>query len=111
MYHEVPSIRAKEEFLLPFIDKLTHPQFKTGTMENDQKLLRSLIVFACIMEGMFFYVGFTQILALGRQNKKTGAAEQYQYILLDESMLFNFAIVLTNKITMMNRNLGTPEVC
>ena len=32
------------------------------------------------MEGLFFYVGFTQILAMGRQNKMTGAAEQYQYI-------------------------------
>jgi len=31
-------------------------------------------------------VGFTQILALGRQNKMTGSAEQYQYILRDESM-------------------------
>ena len=28
-------------------------------------LLKSLIVFACLMEGLFFYVGFTQILALG----------------------------------------------
>ena len=42
------------------------------------------------MEGLFFYVGFTQILALGRQNKMTGAAEQYQYILRDESMHCNF---------------------
>ena len=39
---------------------------------------------------MFFYVGFVQILALGRQNKMTGAAEQYQYILRDESMHCNF---------------------
>ena len=53
MYHEVPSIRAKDEFLLPFIDVLTNPDFKTGTPEDDQKLLRSLIVFACIMEGLF----------------------------------------------------------
>ena len=42
--------------------------------------------------GLFFYVGFTQILALGRQNKMTGAAEQYQYILRDESMHCNFGI-------------------
>ena len=69
MYHEVPSIRAKDEFLLPFIDTLTNPAFKTGTAEADRQLLRSLIVFACIMEGLFFYVGFVQILALGRQNK------------------------------------------
>src|SRR5690349_14884155 len=68
-YHEVASIREKDEFLIPFIDTLTDPGFKTGTPETDQKLLRSLIVFACIMEGLFFYVGFIQILALGRQNK------------------------------------------
>jgi len=73
-YHEVQSIRDKDEFLIPFIDTLTDPSFKTGTPENDQKLLKSLIVFACIMEGLFFYVGFTQILAMGRQNKMTGAA-------------------------------------
>lgn len=75
-YHEVASIRDKDEFLIPFIDVLTNPEFKTGTVEADQTLLRSLIVFACLMEGLFFYVGFTQILALGRQNKMMGAAEQ-----------------------------------
>jgi ribonucleoside-diphosphate reductase beta chain len=65
-YHEVKSIRDKDEFLIPFIDTLTDPHFTTGTTENDQKLLKSLIVFACLMEGLFFYVGFTQILALVR---------------------------------------------
>jgi ribonucleoside-diphosphate reductase beta chain len=108
-YHEVASIRAKDEFLIPFIDTLTNPEFKTGTPENDQKLLKSLIVFACIMEGIFFYVGFVQILALGRQNKMTGAAEQYQYILRDESMHCNFGIDLINQIKMENPHLWTPE--
>ncbi|GAB1231875.1 ribonucleotide-diphosphate reductase subunit beta [Ferrigenium sp. UT4] len=107
MYHEVPSIRAKDEFLLPFIDVLTNPDFKTGTPENDQKLLRSLIVFACIMEGLFFYVGFVQILALGRQNKMTGAAEQYQYILRDESMHLNFGVDVINTIKNENPQLWT----
>ena len=73
-YHEVQSIRDKDEFLIPFIDAIMNPNFKTGTLETDQTLLKSLIVFACLMEGLFFYVGFTQILALGRQNKMTGAA-------------------------------------
>ncbi len=109
MYHEVSSIREKDEFLLPFIDVLTNPQFKTGTPETDQQLLRSLIVFACIMEGLFFYVGFVQILALGRQNKMTGAAEQYQYILRDESMHLNFGVDVINQIKMENPHLWTPE--
>ncbi|HEY1999857.1 ribonucleotide-diphosphate reductase subunit beta [Paraburkholderia sp.] len=108
-YHEVSSIRAKDEFLLPFIHCLTDPAFKTGTLEADQTLLRSLIVFACVMEGLFFYVGFTQILALGRQNKMTGAAEQYQYILRDESMHCNFGIDLINQIKLENPHLWTAE--
>ena len=108
-YHEVKSIRDKDEFLIPFIDTLTNPDFVTGTAEADQKLLRSLIVFACLMEGLFFYVGFVQILALGRQNKMTGAAEQYQYILRDESMHCNFGIDLINQIKLENPHLWTAE--
>ncbi len=107
-YHEIPSIRAKDEFLIPFIDTLTDPHFRTGTEKTDQQLLKSLIVFACLMEGLFFYVGFAQILALGRQNKMTGAAEQYQYILRDESMHCNFGIDLINQIKLENPRLWTP---
>ena len=60
------------------------------------------------MEGLFFYVGFTQIPALGRQNKMTGVAEQYQYILRDESMHCNFGIDLINQIKLENPHLWTP---
>lgn len=108
-YHEIDCIRDKDEFLIPFIDSITDPSFQTGTPENDQKLLRSLIVFACLMEGLFFYVGFTQILSLGRQNKMVGAAEQYQYIMRDESMHTNFGIDMINQIKLENPDLWTPE--
>ncbi|MDI1308528.1 MAG: ribonucleotide-diphosphate reductase subunit beta [Methylotenera sp.] len=108
-YQEVASIKDKDDFLIPFINILTDPTFKTGTPEADQKLLRSLIVFACIMEGLFFYVGFVQILALGRQNKMQGAAEQYQYILRDESMHCNFGIDVINTIKLENPHLWTAE--
>ena len=107
-YNEVKSIRDKDEFLLPFIAAIMDPHFHTGTPEDDQTLLKSLIVFACLMEGLFFYVGFTQILALGRQNKMTGAAEQYQYILRDESMHCNFGIDLINQLKAENPQLWTP---
>src|SRR6202022_675411 len=108
-YHEVASIRAKDEFLIPFIHTLTDPAFKTGTLEADQKLLKSLIVFACVMEGLFFYVGFTQILALGRQNKMAGAAEHHQYIRRAESRHCNFGIDLINQIKLENPHLWTAE--
>src|SRR5258706_9503531 len=108
-YNEVKCIRDKDRFLIPFIDTLSDPTFKTGTFENDQKLLKSLIVFSCIMEGLFFYVGFVQILALGRQNKMTGAAEQYQYILRDESIHCNFVLYLVTTIKLENPQLWTNE--
>jgi ribonucleoside-diphosphate reductase beta chain len=106
-YNEIPSIRDKDQFLIPFIEAVMDPGFRTGTPEADQKLLKSLIVFACLMEGLFFYVGFAQILALGRQNKMTGAAEQYQYILRDESMHCNFGIDLINQLKLENPHLWT----
>ncbi|GAB2816382.1 ribonucleotide-diphosphate reductase subunit beta [Comamonas piscis] len=106
-YNEVPSIRNKDAFLIPYIEAIMDPNFQTGTAQNDQTLLKSLIVFACLMEGLFFYVGFTQILALGRQNKMTGAAEQYQYILRDESMHCNFGIDLINQLKLENPDLWT----
>ena len=108
-YNEVQSIKDKDQFLIPFIEVISNPHFKTGTPEADQTLLKSLIVFACLMEGLFFYVGFTQILALGRQNKMTGAAEQYQYILRDESMHCNFGIDLINQLKLENPHLWTAD--
>src|SRR5439155_3690422 len=106
-YKEVKCIRDKDDFLIPFINTLVDPMFKTGTESADRDLLKSLIVFSCLMEGLFFYVGFAQILALGRQNKMTGAAEQYMYILRDESMHCNFGIDLVNQIKLENPHLWT----
>ncbi len=58
-YNEVPSIRAKDEFLIPFIDAIADPNFRRARRSRPDAL-KSLIVFACLMEGLFFYVGFTQ---------------------------------------------------
>src|SRR5512135_1114400 len=82
-YKEVKCIRDKDDFLIPFIATLTDPEFKTGTEKADRDLLKSLIVSAGVKEGLLLCVAVVKILSLGRQNKMTGAAEQYQYILRD----------------------------
>lgn len=109
MYREIPSIHDKAAFELQFTQELSDPNFHTGTPETDQRLLRNLIGFYVIMEGIFFYVGFVQMLAFGRQNKMTGASEEFQYILRDESMHLNFGIDLINQIKAENPHLWTPE--
>ena len=109
MYRELPSVARKAEWALPFTQSLGDPNFSTGTPENDQRLLRDLIAFYVIFEGIFFYVGFTQILSMGRRNKMTGTAEQFQYILRDESMHMNFGIDVINQIKIENPHLWTAE--
>lgn len=109
MYREIPSIHAKAAFELQFTEELADPNFHTGTPATDQRLLRNLIGFYVIMEGIFFYVGFVQMLSLGRRNKMVGAAEQFQYILRDESQHANFGIDVINTIRAENPHLWTPE--
>ena len=109
MYRELPAVARKAEWALPFTKHLADPNFQTGTPENDQKLLRELIAFYVVFEGIFFYVGFAQILSMGRRNKMTGVAEQFQYILRDESMHMNFGIDVINQIKIENPHLWTAE--
>lgn len=109
MYRELPAVARKAEWALPFTQHLADPNFQTGTPENDQKLLRELIAFYVVFEGIFFYVGFTQILSMGRRNKMTGVAEQFQYILRDESMHMNFGIDVINQIKIENPHLWSGE--
>ena len=105
MYREVPSVARKAAWALNFTKNLEDPSFKTGTSEQDKELLRNLIAYYCVLEGMFFYCGFTQILSMGRRNKMTGTSEQFQYILRDESMHLNFGIDMINQIKLENPHL------
>ena len=105
MYKEIPSVARKAAWALPFTESLADQNFKTGSLEDDKTLLRNLIALYCVLEGIFFYCGFTQILSMGNRNKMTGTAEQFQYILRDESMHVNFGIDMINQIKLENPQL------
>ena len=109
MYREVPCVAKKAAWSIAHTSGLSSPTFQTGTTETDQELLRNLIGFYAVTEGIFFYCGFTQILSMGRRNKMTGVAEQFQYILRDESMHLNFGIDVINQIKLENPQLWTTE--
>ena len=109
MYRELPSIAKKAAWSLKHTHSLSDPNFKTGSHQADQELLRNLIGFYAVTEGIFFYCGFTQILSMGRRNKMTGVAEQFQYILRDESMHLNFGIDVINQIKLENPHLWDDQ--
>ena len=99
MYREVPCVARKASWGLKYTQEISDPDFKTGTEETDKQLLRNLIAFYCVLEGIFFYCGFTQILS-----------EQFQYILRDESMHVNFGIDVINQIKIENPHLWDDQM-
>ena len=110
MYHEVPSVATKASWAIKYTKEINEPGFTTGTLETDKALLKNLIAYYCVLEGIFFYCGFTQILSMGRRNKMTGTSEQFQYILRDESMHVNFGIDVINQIKLENPELWDQEM-
>ncbi|WP_371436345.1 ribonucleotide-diphosphate reductase subunit beta [Polaromonas sp.] len=108
-YQALPSVEDKEQFLRPFMAAISDPDFRTATHENAQVLLKTLIVFGCLMQGLLGHVAYAQVIALGRQAKMAGTAEQFQFILRDESMHCNFATDLINQYKTENPLLWTPE--
>jgi len=101
MYHEIPSVAKKASWGLKYTRSISDPTFQTGTPETDKQFLRNLIAYYCVLEGIFFYCGFTQILSMGRRNKMTGTAE---------SMHLNFGIDMINQIKIENPHLWDADM-
>ena len=109
MYETIPSIKAKDDFVIDFTKSVFDPTFKTDSLENIQKFVHDLIGFYIIMEGIFFYAGFAMILSMKRQNRMVGVGDQFQYILRDESIHLAFGIDLINTIKDENPDIWTEE--
>ncbi len=109
MYTSIPSIKAKDDFVIDMTKSVFDPNFKTDTIENIQRFVRDLVGFYVIMEGIFFYAGFAMMLSLLRQHKMIGIGEQFQYILRDETIHLAFGSDLINTIVAENPQIWTPE--
>ncbi len=109
MYNEVPAILRKDQFEMELTKEVLDPEFTTESFEGAQALLKNLIGFYLIMEGIFFYTGFVMILSFHRRNLMKGIGEQFQYILRDESIHLNFGIDLINGIKAENPELWSED--
>jgi ribonucleoside-diphosphate reductase beta chain len=107
MYERVPSIREKDEFVVDLTQNLEDGTLDLGDTKGIRNLLRDLIGFYIIMEGVFFYAGFAMILALKRKNKMVGIGQQFEYIMRDESLHVGFGVDLINQIRAENPTVWT----
>ena len=95
-YLNIPSIKAKDDFLMSITSDVNRPDFSTKTLEGKRELLRNLITYYIVCEGTFFFSGFAMLLALGRQNKLPGLSDQIRYKLRDEILHIKFGTYLIN---------------
>ncbi len=109
MYREIPAIKAKDDFEMKFTESLTSGKINTATLPGKQEFLKNLISYYIVMEGIFFYSGFAMILSFQRRNLMPGIAEQFQYILRDETIHLNFGVDLINGIKAENPEIWTYE--
>lgn len=105
MYTSIPSIKAKDDFVVSITKSIMDPKFTTEGGKNIQSFVHDLVGYYVIMEGIFFYAGFVMMLSFLRQNKMVGVGEQFQFILRDESVHLAFGCDLINTIVREN-----PEI-
>lgn len=102
-YRENLSMAIKDNWCFRFTEPLSKPDIEI------KDLIRNLIAFYVVMEGIFFYCGFSSVLSLGRRGRMVGTAEQFQYILRDESLHLSFGIDLINTLISEHPEVWTPE--
>jgi ribonucleoside-diphosphate reductase beta chain len=109
-YETIPSIKAKDDFLMEITSDLSRQEFVPSSKEGKQEILRNLLTYYVICEGTFFFSGFAMLLALGRQNKLQGVSDQIKYTLRDESNHIAFGIYLINTIIEQNPSIWTKGI-
>ena len=95
-YENIPSIKAKDDFLMSITQELNSLDIDTNTPEGITEVIKASFTYWVVCEGTFFYSGFVMLLALSE--KIPGIAEQIQYTLRDESIHIKFGIGVLNKI-------------
>jgi len=98
MYDRIPAIEQKDAFVVDLTRAIDRPEFTVETDADVRALLRDLVGFYVVMEGIFFYAGFAMMLGLKRRNKMVGIGQQFEYIMRDESLHVGFGVDLINQI-------------
>lgn len=109
MYMTVPSIKAKDDFVVDLTRSILDMNFSTEGTQNIQKFVYDLVGYYVVMEGIFFYAGFAMMLSLLRSNRMIGVGEQFQYVLRDETIHLAFGVDLINTIVSENPEIWAED--
>lgn len=93
----IPSIRAKGEFCMKWIDTIDNLQ-SLQTREDRKQFLLNLICFATCIEGLFFFAAFAYVYFLRSKGLLHGLAAGTNWVFRDESAHMAFALEVVNQV-------------
>jgi ribonucleoside-diphosphate reductase beta chain len=97
LHVEHPAVAAKELFQRQLTEQwLVTPDVES--VEGLQRLVRNLVGYFVILEGIFFYSGFALALAFRQRNLLRGLCTIVDWVLKDESLHLSFGIHLITTI-------------
>jgi ribonucleoside-diphosphate reductase beta chain len=97
LHVEHPAVAAKELFQRQLTEQwLVAPDVES--VEGLQRLVRNLVGYFVILEGIFFYSGFALALAFRQRNLLRGLCTIVDWVLKDESLHLSFGIHLITTI-------------
>jgi ribonucleoside-diphosphate reductase beta chain len=105
----VDSIKAKEDFEVKFIKRMTEDTIDINTVEGKQDFVRNLVAYSVIMEGIWFYSGFMVALSFRQRNLLRNFASLVDWIVRDESLHLKFGINLILEVLNENPEIVTDE--
>ena len=105
----VPSMRAKEDFEVGCIRRMTQETLDINTTEGKRDFVRNLVAYNVILEGIWFYSGFMVALSFRQRNLLRNFGSLIDWIVRDESLHLKFGINLILTVLEENPDLQTPE--
>ena len=108
-YETIPSIKAKDDFLMSITSSLANNPVDSSTEQGVREIIKAAFIYWIVCEGTFFFSGFAMLLALGRQNKLPGLSDQIRYTLRDESLHIGFGTYLINTIKEQYSSVWTKK--
>ncbi len=105
---ETPSIKAKEDFIAYYLGRMTE-NLDISSLSGKQDLVRNLVAFNIVMEGIWFYSGFMVALSFRQKQQLKNFASMVDWVVRDESLHLKFGLNLILTILEENPEVATPE--
>lgn len=105
----IPSIRAKGDFCLRWIDSIENLD-RLVTKADRKQFLLNLICFAACIEGMFFFAAFAYVYFLRSKGLLHGLAAGTNWVFRDESAHMNFAFEVIKQVKKEEPDLFDAEL-